>query len=190
MFDRDDQGEHECKLCSATIDEDHTYCAVHYQAALDQYHADVQQYDQELAEWNALSEDERLLRNSEHDQKQIRKYAIGLCLILTVSLCVFTEQSARFTCITVLGSTLVMWFTRPLYTLLGRIGRGLKKGLTYMVVLVSLLWVGLLFTQHFPYQNEALIGVGIMCVLFGLWRESVGRHHLNAQPQPPVRPKP
>ena len=65
MFDRDNHGESECKQCYAKSAEDHTYCAVHDQAVLDQYHENVKQYDQELAKYNALSE----TRHSEHDQK-------------------------------------------------------------------------------------------------------------------------
>ena len=190
MFDREEQGDYECKVCSAPVADRHNYCAVHYQEALEKYQDDLQDYDQALAEWKSLSEDERLRRNTEHDQKHIRSYAVVLTLIICITLCVLTQQSAEVTGGLSVASALVMWFTRPLYSRLGRLGRGLKRGLLYTAVTVSLVWFGLLFTQGFTYQQEALMGIGILCVVFGLWRESLGIYHVTAQPQPPVRPKP
>lgn len=190
MFDREEQGDYECKICSAPVADRHTYCAVHYQEALEKYQDDLRDYDQALAEWESLSEDERLRRNAERDQQYIRSYAVGLILIVCITLGVLTQQSAKVIGGLTAVSASVMWFSRPLYSRFGRLGRGLKRGLLYAVITVSLVWFGFLFTQDFAYQQEALIGVGISCVIFGLWRESLGIYHVTAQPQPPVKPKP
>jgi hypothetical protein len=190
MFDREEQGDSECKICSKLIADHRTYCAVHYQEAIEKYQDDLQSYDRANAEWECLSEDEKKRRNEERDQQYIRTYAVGLILILTLTLCTLTEQNVQTTAIASFISVLVMWLTRPLYVIFGRIGRGLKRGLIYTIVIVSLLWIGLLFTQDFPYPHEALMGSGILCVIFGLWRESMGRYHVTAKPQPPVRPTP
>ena len=190
MFDRGEYGDHECKICSKPIADRRTYCAVHYQEAIEKYQDDLQRYDRANAEWKYLSEDEKSRRNEERDQQYIRTHAVGLILILTLTLCALTEQTVQTTAIASFISVLMMWFTRPLYVIFGRIGRGLKRGLTYTIVIVSVLWIGLLLTRDFPYPYEALMGSGVLCVVFGLWRESMGRYHVTAKPHPPVRPTP
>ena len=190
MFDREEYGDHECKICSKPIADRRTYCAVHYQEAIEKYQDDLQRYDRASVEWEQLSEDEKVRRNAEYDQQYIRTYAVGLILILTLTLCILIEQTVQTTAIASFISMLMVWLTRPLYAIFGRMGRGLKRGLIYTIVIVSLLWIGFSFIQDFPYQHEALMGSGILCVSFGLWRESMGRYHVTAKPQPPVRPTP
>ena len=188
MFDRDD--DRECKVCDALIPENQTFCARHYQEALLRFEEESLKYERALDEWESMTPAERARRHAAHDQALLRRYAIILSVAVSITLGVTQHLGALETGVMTLVSALIVGLIRPLYILLGRVGRGLRGGVVYSLITLSVVSIMLWFAHHFPYQTEVLMGSGAACFIFSFWREGVGGHQVCARPIPPVRPSP
>ena len=186
-----DDGHQECQICEATIADGYRYCGAHYKEVLAEYEVALAQYHADTARWDRLSDEERAALNRETERSSLRRYAMGLSVILSglayTSLELTPPQGAGV----IIGGLMISASVRPVMISLGRVARSLIKGSTYILIAGALGVLASLWVEPLrAHARELLVSGGGLCILFSVIAEVRGRYHASAAPIKPTRPKP
>lgn len=107
----------------------------------------------------------------------LQRYALLSLLLISIGLYLLTNDY-RIPLLVSLVSAPLVYFLKPLYTPLGKMGRLIARGVVCFFVLALLLYISSFFDQTYYVNNNTWVAMMVFSLIFTFWRE----RSLNALP--------
>jgi hypothetical protein len=182
-----------CRKCNSTIDSKKgNYCDSCWNEAKIEYQIKLNIYNNEIVEWNSLSDREKTMKHIAAEHNSLFKYSFGFfCVILLIEFIygykIKLANSYQFIILYVLTFIAGMILSYYYSKIIGRIVRGFTK--TLIIGLIFFV-VGFFIIGHFFPSYGLLIAItlAIIGVIIGIFTEISGYNHASGAPKCPTEP--
>ncbi len=186
-----------CKKCSTPIAMGRSYCDAHFNEAMMVYNQQLAQYEQDLAYWESLSDEEKAHYHHQAETVSVMLYAICVGAIIGGSIWYSLNGviDNLFGLIILLISVFITSWIRPIRVFVGRFARTiLKGGILFLIFAFITAILGEFSDLLKPYVDEYFSKILLFeffgALILSIFFEITGGHHASGAPCPPDKPVP
>lgn len=185
----------QCARCSARIPGGRTYCHPHYLEALRDYERELEQFQQDMAAWDALPPEEKARRHRSAETDEVGAFAalvgLGLGGMAWYALHQWRPIDGLWGLLVAFAVTCVVANWAPLRLMFGRPARALFVALPALFAAGAALLLLALISSLVAAHWRSLALVLMMAILaVSFIREGRGAHHSTGAPRMPLEPRP